>query len=279
MLIDWFTVGAQVLNFLVLVWLMKRYLYQPILRAIDAREKRIAAELSAAERTRAEAQKERDEYQQHNESLDQQRAELLRTASDEARAEGQRLIDAARRAADALTEKRQNALKREQQRLKESIVRRTREEVFAIARKTLSDLADTTLEACMTAAFTRRLLALTGPAKESLATALKNSSDPAVVRSTFILPPAQRAAIQQALNEAFSADIRIDFAVAPDVISGIELTTGGQKVAWSVADYLAAMEQRVSELTQLPMKDEAIKEPTAPETRVAAAPETSGKPE
>ena len=44
MLIDGFTVGAQVLNFLILVWLMKRFLYQPILDAIDAREQRIAAE-------------------------------------------------------------------------------------------------------------------------------------------------------------------------------------------------------------------------------------------
>ena len=42
MLIDWFTVGAQALNFLILVWLMKRFLYKPILHAIDAREKRIA---------------------------------------------------------------------------------------------------------------------------------------------------------------------------------------------------------------------------------------------
>ena len=46
MLIDWFTVGAQALNFLVLVWLLKRFLYQPILDAIDAREKRIAKELA-----------------------------------------------------------------------------------------------------------------------------------------------------------------------------------------------------------------------------------------
>jgi F0F1-type ATP synthase, subunit b len=57
MLIDWFTVGAQGLNFLILVWLMKRFLYRPILHAIDEREKRIAAELSDAEATKAEAQK------------------------------------------------------------------------------------------------------------------------------------------------------------------------------------------------------------------------------
>ena len=59
MLIDWFTVGAQVLNFVVLVWLMKRFLYRPILDAIDAREKRVAAELADADARRAEAGRER----------------------------------------------------------------------------------------------------------------------------------------------------------------------------------------------------------------------------
>ncbi|MDP3428826.1 MAG: F0F1 ATP synthase subunit B, partial [Desulfomicrobium sp.] len=55
MLIDWFTVGAQVVNFLVLVWLMKRFLYKPILGAIDAREERIAKELADGQRMQAEA--------------------------------------------------------------------------------------------------------------------------------------------------------------------------------------------------------------------------------
>jgi F-type H+-transporting ATPase subunit b len=38
MLIDWFTVGAQAVNFLILVWLLKRFLYRPVLAAVDARE-------------------------------------------------------------------------------------------------------------------------------------------------------------------------------------------------------------------------------------------------
>ena len=49
MLIDWFTVGAQALNFLILVWLLKRFLYKPILHAIDEREKGIAAQLASSE--------------------------------------------------------------------------------------------------------------------------------------------------------------------------------------------------------------------------------------
>ena len=62
MLFDWFTVGAQALNFLVLVWLMKRFLYKPILDAIDAREKRIASALADAALKQVAAQKERDEF-------------------------------------------------------------------------------------------------------------------------------------------------------------------------------------------------------------------------
>ena len=73
MLIDWFTVGAQAVNFVILVWLMKRFLYKPILHAIDARENRIAAELAEADAKKAEAQSERDEFQAKNEELDRQR--------------------------------------------------------------------------------------------------------------------------------------------------------------------------------------------------------------
>ena len=57
MLIDWFTVGAQAVNFIILVWLLKRYLYKPILNAVDAREKRIAAELADADAKKTEAKR------------------------------------------------------------------------------------------------------------------------------------------------------------------------------------------------------------------------------
>ena len=230
MLIDWFTVGAQVLNFLILVWLLKRFLYKPILHAIDAREKRIAAELADADAKKAEAQKERDEFQHKNEEFDRQRDDLLSKAQDEVKAERQRLLDEARQAADALRAKRQDALQREQQSLNDEITRRTREEVFAIARKTLTDLAGTSLEERMSDVFVRRLRELDGEAKESLAKALKTSADPALVRSAFDLPAEQRAAIQQALNETFSADIHVRFETAPNVISGIELTANGRRL-------------------------------------------------
>ena len=261
MLIDWFTVGAQALNFVILLWLMKRFLYKPILHAIDVREKGIAAKLADAEAKKVEAKKEQDEFQHKNEELDQQRAALLTTATDDANAERQRLLDEARKAADALTAKRKEALRREAHDLNQTLRTRTREEVFAIARKALTDLATVSLEERMGEVFTRRLRDMDGPAKASLGKALATAPDPAVVRSAFDLPPEQRAAIQNALNETFSADVRVRFETAPDLVSGIELATSGQKVAWTIADYLAAMEKHVAELLKENDKPEAKAKP------------------
>jgi F-type H+-transporting ATPase subunit b len=94
-------------------------------------------------------------------------------------------------------------------------------------------------------------------AKEGLAKALKSSSDPVRVRSAFDLPPEQQQAIQHALNEVFSAEIPVRYETAPNVISGIELTTNGQKVAWSIAEYLASLEKSVAELLKEKDKAEA----------------------
>ena len=266
MLIDWFTIGAQALNFLILVWLMKRFLYKPILNAIDERENRIAAELADADMKKAEAQKERDEFQHKNEEFDQQRAALLTQAVDEAKTERQRLLDEARIAADALSAKRHETLRNEANSLNQAISRRTQQEVFAITRKALADLATTSLEERLAEVFNRRLRTMNGQAKAGLAEALKTASEPALVRSAFDLPAEQRGAIQNALNETFSADIRVRFETVPDLVSGIELTTNGQKVAWSITDYLASLEKGVAELLKERDKPEAKVEPK-PEAR------------
>jgi F-type H+-transporting ATPase subunit b len=275
MLIDWFTVGAQALNFFILVWLMKRFLYKPIRDAVDAREKRIAAELADADAKKAEAQKERDEFQHKNETFDQQRAALLSKATDEVKTERQRLLEEARKAADTLSARRQETLKEDARDLNQAILCRTRQEVFAIARKALMDLATTSLEERMGDVFTRRLREMNGEAKAILGKALTSASAAALVRSTFDLPVEQRATIQNALNETFSAEIQVRFETAPNLISGIELTANGQMVAWSIADYLASLEQGVDALLQ--EKDKPISNPDTSD--VNASPGARAEPE
>jgi F-type H+-transporting ATPase subunit b len=250
MLIDWFTVGAQTLNFLILVWLMKRFLYQPVLNAIGAREKLIAEELRDAAAKKAEAQQERDDFQKKNEEFEQQRDALLRNAIDEAQTEGTRLLNQAREAAGTLTAISRETLTSQANDFKQAIARRAQQEVFAITRKALTDLAGASLEERMAEVFTSRLREMKGEAKESLGSALNTGNDAAIVRSAFDLPTAQRAEIQNALNETFgAAEIRVRFETSPEVVSGIELSADGQKVAWSIADYLTSLEKDVGELS------------------------------
>jgi F-type H+-transporting ATPase subunit b len=246
--IDWFTVVAQAINFLILVWLFKRFLYRPILRAIDEREKGIANQLAEAEAKKAAAQKERDDFQHKNEEFDHERAALLKKVTDEAAAERQHVLDEARKDADSLRAKRQEALRNEQRNLSQEIIRWTQTEVFDIARKTLADLATASLEEKMSEAFVVRLHALSGAAKEQLAAALASSPHPVRVCSAFDLPAAQRSAIERALKESFAAEVRVQFETSPALISGIELSANGQKVAWSIADYLETLAKSAAEL-------------------------------
>jgi F-type H+-transporting ATPase subunit b len=248
MLIDWFTVGAQALNFLILIWLLQHFLYKPILTAIDAREKRIADQLSDATKKQVDAQKEHDEFDAKNKTFDEQRNTLFTKATDDAKAEHDRLLDDAKKEADTVRAQRAEILKNDNARLSKEITRTAVDEVFGIARKTLNDLSSVSLESRIVEVFTRRLREMDGPAKATMADAIKASSDPAIIRSTFAQPDDQKAAIQNAINETFAADVRIRFETTSDGVCGIELTASGQKLSWTIANYLNSLDAKVGEL-------------------------------
>ncbi|MEP6834377.1 MAG: F0F1 ATP synthase subunit B [Gemmatimonas sp.] len=266
MLIDWFTVGAQALNFLILVLLLRHFLYGPILAAIAAREKLIAGKISDATAKDAEATRQRDEYQKKNEAFDTERTALLKKATDAARTESERLLNEARNAAEALSAKRAAALRSDAQQLRASIRRTTQDRVFAIARKTLADLASTTLEQHIVDAFAQRFRSIDPTVKSGLSKALAATSEPAVVRSAFALPAEQQAVIQMTVNETMSDAIKLRFETAPDLVSGIELTTNGQRVAWNIANYIESLSSDVDELLQAKDKVPANATDTPPDT-------------
>jgi F-type H+-transporting ATPase subunit b len=248
MLIDWFTVGAQALNFLILVWLLHRFLYKPILSAIDTREKGIAAKLAEAETKSKDAQKAHDDFDKKNKDFDQQRLALLTKATDDANLERNQLIDSAKKEAETLRASQAAALKNDQARLGKAIANTAKDEVFAIARKTLMDLATASLEERIGAVFTRRLGEMDAKSKETLRAALKSTTEPAVLQSAFEMPAQQQATIRNALNETFSSEVRVQFRTEKDAICGIELSANGQKVGWNIADYLTELDQKIGGL-------------------------------
>ncbi len=243
MLIDWFTVGAQALNFLILVWLLRHFLYRPVLAAIEAREKKVTAKLVDAAAREAQAQSERDDFRRRNQAFDRDREILLRKATEEAGNERQRLVEAARQDSLLLRSRLTESLARERAELNRRLLTLTQEEVLALARDTLSDLAGVTLEDRMIEVFITHLRELRPkPAAAELA----------VVRSAFEVSSTQRPGLEAVIRDRLGAAVDIQFEIAPGLVCGVELRVSGVKLAWSVADHLSTLSERLVALTTTP---------------------------
>lgn len=247
MLINWFTVIAQVINFLILVWLLKRFLYKPILNAIAERENQITTKINDAEAKKTEAKKEHDEFQKKNIDFDLQRNEQWNKALDEIKTKKQLLLKNALKESEDLQSKLIKTLKDEQNNLSLTIIRKTQNEVFSIARKALKELANNSLEQQMLNVFINRLKNLNGDEKKQLFAAFSASKNLITVQSTFDLIQSQQEEIEKSVKELLGNTIQFTFQTNPEMISGIELNANGYKLAWSISEYLASAEKNISE--------------------------------
>ncbi|HPG11281.1 MAG TPA: F0F1 ATP synthase subunit delta [Chitinophagaceae bacterium] len=248
MLINWFTVIAQIINFLILVALLKHFLYKPILKAIDEREKKIVAQIEDANKREADATQLQQEFIEKNKAFNQERNKLMNTAIQEANNQRQQLLEDAKTEAQALRKKLEENLKENQEHFNSEMIRRTRQEVFAISKKALKDLANSSLEDQMIEVFIKRLNECSEEEKKKLSSTLAAGVQPAVVKSVFELNETQKEKIRSALRsiQGSTADIRFD--TSPDLVSGIELTANGFSISWSIADYLDSVERNIDEL-------------------------------
>ncbi|MEI6054452.1 MAG: F0F1 ATP synthase subunit B [Lentisphaerota bacterium] len=248
MLIDTFTVIAQIINFLILVWLLKRYLYKPILKALDEREKKISFELSEGVKMKAEAQKERDEFQYRNDLFDNEVKDLKTKVTKEVAAEKGKLLEDLRKESESIRSKYMESLLVEHQSLNQEINREIQEEVFAIARKTLSELADTNLEESIVQVFIKRLNTLEDIEKEKLISAVASSDSDILIISAFKLSSQSITVIELAVNNLLAAELAFGYETAPDIISGVELVVGGYKLSWSISKYVSELENNLENL-------------------------------
>jgi len=243
--INWFTLIAQILNFFLLVWLLKRFLYKPILKAIDKRESNIIAELNDAEAKKTEALKEREEYKQKNLSFDLERKELFDQAIFESKELQAELLEKARDEAQDLKNHLEKLSKEKQQNRDNTLALKIQEEVFEVSRKVLSDLASASLEEQVTIIFIKKLESLKDQEVKEFRNALKTSE--ISLRSAFPLTEKQQNRIADQINNLLGANTNIRFEVSPELIGGIELSSRDYKLTWSISGYLTDLENRIFE--------------------------------
>lgn len=247
-MIDWFTVGAQVVNFLVLVALLKRFLYGPVIRAMDEREESIRARLREADEKREQAEQEAADYRAKQAELDELREQALEEARRDAERERRERLRRAREEADALARRWRAEVEREQASFLSDLRRGVGGQSVAIARRALGDLADVPLERQLTAAFLNRVGELGDEDKATLADALRDNGGAAVVRTAFDPDPEDRERIRKALGSVVEDRVEVTFERSDDLVCGIEWVAGGRKLGWTLDGYLDEVAAEIEEV-------------------------------
>ena len=211
MQIDWLTVAAQIVNFLVLVWLLQRFLYRPITNAMARREDRIEERLSDARTRRREAEDEAEDLRKQREELETSRQEML----DEARAEADELRQRLEREIrDEVAQERKawtETLEKERDDFAREMQRKAGHKVLDTAGRLLAEFGAGGLDDQIAQGFARKLDDLDAETRKKMTAAADGADDPALVESAAALDPAARRKITRAIHEQFETDIEVEY--------------------------------------------------------------------
>lgn len=112
------TLLIQILNFIILVAILGRYAYKPMLKVLDARKERIQNDLDSAAASKADAAKLKESYEEQLRNAQVKAQEIVNQAVKEAKAKAQEQIEAAH---IAIEQEKENATKQIERERKDAL--------------------------------------------------------------------------------------------------------------------------------------------------------------
>jgi F-type H+-transporting ATPase subunit b len=243
MLIDPFTTIAQIINFLVLVALLKHFLYKPITKAMEQREQRIAYCLEEAAEQVTQAQQEAELYRQKQQELENQKEAWLSQAKQEVEQEKQQLREQARIEVEMERSLAREALQQKKQQLLQDLRYKMGQQVILATRRVLKSLANSDLEKQMVKKFIDRLNHLDEEQLQAIRSTSMSYRQPTVtIRSTFPLGTQECDLLIETIKTQLDDHTEVKFETATNSICGIEIGNGGYKIVWNLEHYLQQLE-------------------------------------
>lgn len=244
MSVDWITVIAQVINFLILVWLLKRFLYRPVIEAMQRREQRIAERLTSADQRESDAEQARQRFESEQARLAEQRSNLLEEARSEVERQKKEWLDEARAEIQTQRDKWHRQIQEEQTEFLAHVRRRGAETLMTLMNQALGDLADQNLESAILSRFLTQLNNL----EDEDLVRLVGDSTRLTVRSRFDLGTDDRNRLTRQLHDRIGRTVEIEYERAPELIGGIELVGDGQRLSWNLSSYMDSLNDRIAEM-------------------------------
>lgn len=248
MLIDWFTVAAQIVNFLILVFLLHRFLYRPIVGHMNEREAKIKQRLEEASDKQREAQDQIDEFRRKHDDLDQEVAKKIEQAQQEAENRKEELLDQAQKQVEDQRAKWLQGLGKEKEAFAREFKKRGSQEILKYVRRIMQDLADEPLNNRLARVLADRIENLAQKDREKLQRAAR--AEEVIVRSTFELDSAEKRKLTTILHQVCGKEADVAYQIDGEYPLGIEARAGNVRLAWGIEGYLEELKSRVLALVE-----------------------------
>jgi len=216
----------ELINFAVLVWILHRFLYRPVLAAIDRRRSTVEHTLSEAKEAREQAAAARSEVETRLAEWERERAQARSALAAELAAQREKGLAEAARAAEQ-ERARLAALQAKQAAERERAeAQRALAQAGAFAARLLERLAGPELDARLVELFATDLAALAEDRRATLAEAARAAEGRITVQSARPLPEAARSRLEQALSQALGLACHAEYAVDAALVSGLSVALG-----------------------------------------------------
>ena len=219
MQIDWWTLGLQTVNAVVLIWLLAHFLFRPVVDAIAGRQKAAEQQLADAKAAKAAAESERDNAAAETARLAEHRSEALKAVEGEAAAAKSALLATAQAEADKL---RAAALaKMEAERRAEALAAEDRAGRLAI--DIVTKLLDRLPRETRVSAFIDGIASGLAKLPERTRTSVGADGTSIHLTTARAVTPQEVEACRKALADVLGHTVAVEVSVDPALIAGIEL--------------------------------------------------------
>jgi len=240
---DLFTFSAQIVNFIILVVLLRVFLYKRIIEAMDKREERIASRLQEAEERETSAREQEEELKTKNRELDEKRDELIAEARKEAEARREELLEKAESEVRKKKDEWLGAVEDDKKQMMSDIREVTARTLLDTVRSIVHDLAGAELEAQILHTFLSRLASASEEERDGLEGDL-------VIRSSFPLDDEQRGMAEEQLREVIRDSGSWTFETDEQMSFGIEISSQSVKISWTVDTYIDSLKDEMEKRLQ-----------------------------
>lgn len=241
MSIDWITVLAQLANFLVLLWLLKRFLYRPILDGIDAREAEISKRMAAAEKAQQEAKAAESKYIKQCAQLASKQEALLEKALEDTEEQRDALLADARSAVQQEQKDWRQHLKRERELFNQRLQEAGAQALFSLTRKALHDLSDEVIEDAIARHVGKQLEPMVTELRQAAA-----GSQQAEVSTRNALPSHTQKLLQSKVQQ-WLPDVTLEFKTDAAQSPGLIMQIGGVQVTWTTDSYIDELSELLTQ--------------------------------